>query len=57
MLRKFEIPFTEEMTSGEASDLIGKAITERDQQKILQKAEKAMLKTSPRQRKSGRASA
>jgi superfamily II DNA or RNA helicase len=57
MLRKFEIPFTEEMTSGEASDLIGKAIAERDQQKVLQKAEKATLKTSLRQRKSGRASA
>ncbi len=40
MLRKFGIPFSEEMTAGEASDLIGKAIAERDKQK----AEKAVSK-------------
>ena len=57
MLRKFEIPFTEAMTSGEASDLIGKAIAERDRQKALQQAEKAAQKGTNRHGKSGRASA
>jgi len=55
MLRKFDIPFTEEMTSGEASDLIGKAIADREKQK----AEKAAKKgTKPRSgSKRGKASA
>jgi superfamily II DNA or RNA helicase len=57
MLRKFEISFTEDMTSGEASDLIGKAIAERDRQKALQRAEKAAQKATNRHGKSGRASA
>ena len=57
MLRKFGIPFTEDLTSGEASDLIGKAIAERDKQKALQKAEKAAKKGTQKHNKNGRASA
>ena len=57
MLRKFDIPFTEEMTSGEASDLIGKAVAERDKQKALYQAEKAAQKRTNPHRKNGRASA
>ncbi len=54
-LRQFGIPFTDDITSGEASDLIGKAIAEREKQK----AEKAAKKgTKPRSgSKRGRASA
>jgi len=57
MLRKFGIPFTEDMTSGEASDLIGKAIAERDEQKAKGKAEKAAKKGIQQGSKSRRASA
>ncbi len=49
MLHKFNIPYTESMTSGDASDLIGHAIAEREQQKV----EKAAARGS-RQRTRGR---
>ncbi len=52
MLRKFNIPFTDDISSGEASDLIGHAIAERDKQKAQQKAEKAATKRM--QQKQGR---
>src|SRR6266487_2914285 len=57
MLIKFDLPFTKGMTSGEASDLIGKAIAERDRKKALQKAEKAAKKGTRQRTKNGRASA
>jgi len=53
MLRKFDIPFTEAMTSGEASDLIGREIAKREKEK----AEKAAQKGVKQGRKRGRASA
>ncbi len=53
MLRKFDIPFTEAMTSGEASDLIGREIAKREKEK----AEKAAQKGAKQGRKRGRASA
>ncbi len=53
MLRKFGIPFTEAMTSGEASDLIGREIAKREKEK----AEKAAQKGAKQGRKRGRASA
>jgi len=43
-LRKFNIPFSEKITSGEASDLIGKAIAEREQQKAAKKGAKQSAK-------------
>lgn len=43
-LRKFNIPISEGMTSGEASDLIGKAIAEREQQKAAKKNAKQSAK-------------
>jgi len=55
-LRKYGIPFIEEMTSGEASDLIGHAIAERDRQKAEKAAQKG-TKQPVRQRTRGRASA
>ncbi len=57
MLIKFDLPFTKGMTSGEASDLIGKAIAQRDRKKALQKAEKAAKKGTRQRNKNGRASA
>ncbi len=53
MLRKFNIPFTEEITSGEASDLIGHEIAKREKEK----AEQAAKKGTKQGRKRGRASA
>ncbi|MBA2391420.1 MAG: DEAD/DEAH box helicase [Ktedonobacteraceae bacterium] len=61
MLIKFGIDYTGSMTSGEASDLIGKAIVERDRLKALKKAEQEALKKAKKNakelRKRGRASA
>jgi superfamily II DNA/RNA helicase len=57
MLRKFGIPFTEDMTSGEASDLIGKAIAEREEQKTRSKAEKAAKRSIRQGSKDRKASA
>ena len=51
MLLTFEIPYTEEMTSGEASDLIGRAIAQREKEKAEKKAAKQNAK---RGRKGGR---
>ena len=53
MLRKFGLPSTSAMTSGEASDLIGHEIAKREKEK----AEKAAQKGTKQGRKSGRASA
>ncbi len=39
-LRKFNIPFTEEMTRGEASDLIGREIAKREKEKAEKAAQK-----------------
>ncbi len=56
MLDKFNIPFTEGMTSGDASDLIGHAIAERERQKEA-KAAKNGTKQRSKQRTRGRISA
>ena len=60
MLIKFHIDYAPSMTSGEASDLIGKAIVERDRLKALKKLEKEANKAAKKKARSykrGRASA
>ncbi len=55
MLRKFQIPFSDEITCGEASDLIGHALAERDKQKAEKAAKKRALQKGSK--KGARASA